>query len=856
MPVEGRIVSAFYKSQKTSMPKLFFAIRTSEGKKVFPEPISSPMRPYFYCREEDADIVDENLRLMQLNDSNFHIVPTDLDLGIGKGKAYRVDMWEPWRVGGLKKWFRARMGIELYEADIPYIRRLRIDYGINAGITIDRGKISPYNGPLPKPKLLFIDSEFDDSKGFPEVPGESACLCIGTVDEEGNENFFTWQFGEKAESTMFTEFFDYAKEFDYLVVWNKDFEAKQLPGRCKKLNIWLEWRIFRWVDLAEFFRMFHQESHYERLEVAYARVLKKYEGKLNRLGILKHKRIERLPSYYKAWKNRPEKMKEVNISHAYALYVMENATEVIKLYSDVADEIGIFIDFSVYNSHIVDTLALRYINQSAKKWIIPSSGIYSGKKKGFKGAVVFPPKRGIHSFVFLFDFTSLYNRIIQIYFLDPIVYDKWGGTFTENGIDEYVEFAKIFGKIYGVEVDGKKLPIFPAILHQMEGRRNLLKAQRKKHPHGSSEYEMFDQQQKAAKVVLLACYGVLGMNNSRWKAVKSIPEDMILTVGKNDTDTFVDFRVPNMPEEKFVGMITHIARTALIESKNFFDQDDTIDVIYGDTDSVFIRSKELIENDISYQNITEEDLEKLYNFGKQCGDRLEQFFDGKFAKGIEMKLEKIFDRGVWGKVKKQYYCRTIFDEDSGWQRDADGNLTWYEYTKGLPLVRSDRCDFLKIYQKKTLQSLLDDPKELYPMWKQAIIELFDNKHDHELILRTGIKKPLDEYKNVTIAVRAARMMVERKQNVRIGEKISYIVVDIEKGKGVPEPVDVTLPPEEAIKMLPRRPTKAALEYYWKNRIWKNIKPFLELVLDKREIMRIEMIKDGTTMIDEWLKPKP
>ncbi len=858
MPVEGRIVSAFYRSQKTSMPKLFFAIRTPEGKKVFPEPIPSPIRPYFYCREEDASIVGEKLRLTELDDSNFHIVPTNLELGIGEGKACRVDMWEPWRVGSLKRWFRERSGIELYEADIPYIRRLRIDLGLGAGIRIDGGKISPYNGPLPAPKLLFIDTEFDDSAGFPEVPGESACLCIGTVDEEGNENFFTWQFGEKAESTMFTEFFEYAKEFDYLVVWNKDFEAKKLTGSCKKLDIWLEWRIFRWVDLAEFYKLYHQKTYYEQLQIAYKLTLDKFRGKLERLGILKHERIERTPPYYKLWKNNPERLKEINLSHAYALYVMENAMEVIKLYSDVADEIGLFIDFTVYNSHIVDTLALRYANRCNKKWVISSTKPYVGKKKGIKGAVVFPPKRGIHAFVYLFDFTSLYNRIIQSYLLDPITYDKWDGTFTENGIEEYVEFAKVFGSVYGIDVEGRgRLPIFPAILHQMEQRRNYLKEQRKKHPHGSSEYEMYDQQQKAAKVILLACYGVLTMSSSRWTVLKKIPDEMMLIVedGANLENLEIDCRVPNKPEEKFAGMITYIARTALVKTRNLFNDDKDVNVIYGDTDGVFQAPLKLINSEKTYRNLTDEDLIMLIEFGDMYIQKLEGLYEKEFEAGIGIKLEKIFDRAVFGKAKKNYYSRVIWDEDTGWQRDTDGNLTWYECTKGLPLVRSDRCEFLKKYQKKTLQTLLDDPKALYPMWRKAIIGFFDNEHDHELILRIGVKKPLDQYKNVTAAVRAARMLVERGQKVRIGEKVAFIIVDVKGGKGVPEPVDDTLLPEEAIELLPRRPTRKALEYYWKRRIWKNIKPFLELVLTEREIMKIEMIKDGTTMIDAWLKQK-
>jgi DNA polymerase elongation subunit (family B) len=522
--------------------------------------------------------------------------------------------------------------------------------------------------------------------------------------------------------------------------------------------------------------------------------------------------------------------------------------EVIALYSGVADETGIFVESATMNSHIVDTFAMRTIQKSNKKWIIPSTGNYD-EGKGFRGAVVFPAKRGVHKFIFLFDFTSLYNRIIQSYYIDPIAYAHWKGTFTENGIDEFIEFSKLFGEMYGIEVNnnGKKarLPIFPALLLQMEQRRNELKEKRRQYKHGTAEYEMYEQLQKSAKVVLLAFYGVLGMSSSRWKVVKPIPEDKIL---RTDNDDEVDFRIPNEPFEVFVGIIPYLARTALIDTKEFFDRDKNIDVIYGDTDSIFVTPVELIDKSKTWNTLTPEEKIKLRDFGYEYSKKLEEFYKGRFETGIEMKLEKIFDRGIFGNVKKQYFCRTIWDEDLGWQEH------WYEYVKGLPLVRTDREEFLKNMQRTTLEIILDDPTKLEETWTKTIKELFSNQRDHELIIRGGVKKLLSEYKNETPVIRAARMNAKNGITMRPGEKVAYLIVDVQDGKPIVEPIDEMVDPKEAIKWIPPV-TEKALNWYWNKRIWKNIKPFLELVLDETTITKIELLKSKRVMLDSWFKQK-
>jgi len=304
------------------------------------------------------------------------------------------------------------------------------------------------------------------------------------------------------------------------------------------------------------------------------------------------------------------------------------------------------------------------------------------------------------------------------------------------------------------------------------------------------------------------------------------------------------------PFELFVGIVTHMARQALLNSKEFFDAEKNVEIIYGDTDSVMIYFKNTPFEHKTYRELTEDDMRFLEHNALEYTEKLNNYFSKQFARGIEMKLEKICDRGIWGDKKKQYWCRVIYDENSGWQKDEDGNLKWYEYTKGLPLVRSDRSAFLHMFQQKILNQIIDHPEGVYDLCKGIIKKYYNNEYDHMLILRTSIKKPLEDYVNETPPVVAAKKLVKRGEPFRVGEKVSYIVIDVNKSGKVVEPVDDDVDPKEAIKDLPKL-SKNALDYYWKDRIWKNIKPFLEMALSPQEIKKIESVRTGERNLSEF-----
>ena len=147
--------------------------------------------------------------------------------------------------------------------------------------------------------------------------------------------------------------------------------------------------------------------------------------------------------------------------------------------------------------------------------------------------------------------------------------------------------------------------------------------------------------------------------------------------------------------------------------------------------------------------------------------------------------------------------------------------------------------------------ILDNPKGLKKLWTDIADDFYQNKNDHELILRIGVKKRLDQYSTKTVAVRAAQKIVDAGGKIRPGEKVAFVVHDIVNKKPDPIPIDEDLDPMEAIKALPSKITRPALDYYWNKRVWKNIQPFLELVLEDVEILEITNAQKGLSLIDKW-----
>ncbi|BAB16540.1 DNA polymerase [Gallid alphaherpesvirus 3] len=290
-----------------------------------------------------------------------------------------------------------------------------------------------------------------------------------------------------------------------------------------------------------------------------------------------------------------------------------------------------------------------------------------GRVVGYQGAKVLDPISGFHvDPVVVFDFASLYPSIIQAHnlcFTTLINDDRKLADLRPR--DDYME----------IDVQGKSLHF--AKPHIRESLLGILlkdwlamrKAIRAKIPASSDDTAvLLDKQQAAIKVVCNSVYGFCGVANGLLPCidvaatVTTIGRDMLLTV------------------RDYV-KVKWGTRDALLREfpalTNYMLGDDySVSVIYGDTDSVFIKFKGVA-------------IQGLVANGDDMAKRISSDL---FPKPIKLECEKTFDKLLL--ITKKKYMGTIHG----------GRMLM----KGVDIVRKNNCRFINTYAKKLSDLLFQD----------------------------------------------------------------------------------------------------------------------------------------------------
>ncbi len=205
--------------------------------------------------------------------------------------------------------------------------------------------------------------------------------------------------------------------------------------------------------------------------------------------------------------------------------------------------------------------------------------------------------------------------------------------------------------------------------------------------------------------------------------------------------------------------------------------------IYSDTDSIAF-----LQGDKSSSEVL--------NFLKKINSELPGI--------MELELEDFYKRGIWvttraGKIgaKKKYALIT------------QGNKV---KIRGFETVRRDWCQLSRKVQDYVLRKILIDGNEKSALKyvKEIIEKIKKRKIDKkELLIKTQLKKPLEEYKAISPHVIAARKMKEQGIPVAQGSLIEYYIAETPQNK--------TKLVREKVK-LPHEPGEYNIEYYLKRQI--------------------------------------
>ena len=282
-----------------------------------------------------------------------------------------------------------------------------------------------------------------------------------------------------------------------------------------------------------------------------------------------------------------------------------------------------------------------------------AAGQKAGKKKGpaYTGGLVLEPKVGFYDkFVLLLDFNSLYPSIIQQFNICFTTVERARGGGAADDADE----ASVMPKAPDSSLEKG---ILPRLLEFLVQRRQMVKRELETLKASAnpdrSELQQLDVRQQALKLTANSMYGCLGFVYSRFYA------------------------------KPLAMLVTALGRDLLQKTVEISESKHSLQVIYGDTDSVMIYTG--ADNAKAVREIgfrVTKDVNMLY-------DKVKLGIDGMFTKMLLLK-------------KKKYAAIKLDDER------PDGTLVTHRETKGLDLVRRDWCDLAKDTSSAVLNEILGD----------------------------------------------------------------------------------------------------------------------------------------------------
>ncbi|HKL29366.1 MAG TPA: DNA-directed DNA polymerase [Natrialbaceae archaeon] len=696
-------------------------------------------RPYFYAPTDTLDRAD-------LQDDRI----TDWEEGyesIRGEQLTKIYGQTPRDVGAIRDEF------EHYEADILFPNRFLIDKDVSGGIRVPDRRMEDGRllvdheeaeavEPLDvSPRVDTFDIEVDDRNGFPEE-GEEPIVCLTSHDSYDDE-YVVWLYEApvgngsedvspdlpdydplrddaayevrsfETEAAMLDAFLTYIEttDPDVLTGWNfEDFDAPYFLDRLERLDPTAEedLSIERLSRVNEVWRsnwgapdvkgrvVFDLLYAYKRTQFT---ELESYRldavGEME-LGVGK----ERYPGDIgDLWEDDPERLLEYNLRDVELCVELDRKQEVIAFWREVANFVGCKLEDAPTPGDAVDMYVLH---EAHDRFALPSKGQQEAGDE-YEGGAVFEPISGVKEMVTVLDLKSLYPMCMVTINaspetkVDPDTYD--GETFVSPN-----------GTHFRTEPDGIIRDMVTELLEEREEKKGL----RNDHDPETAEYETYDRQQAAVKVIMNSLYGVSGWEQFR------------------------------LYDQENAAAVTATGR-GVIEYTETVTNEMGYEVAYGDTDSVMIElgSDKSKEDAIEASFDLEEQINRSYDeYAREELDAEEHRF--------QIEFEKLYRRFFQAGKKKRYAGHIVWKEG----KDVDDvDITGFEYK------RSDIAPITKEVQHRVLEMIVKEGDvEAVEEYVNGVIENFQagNVDPEDVGIPGGIGKKLENYDTDTAQVRGAK----------------------------------------------------------------------------------------------------
>lgn len=608
--------------------------------------------------------------------------------------------------------------IKTWEADILFPLRFLIDNNIRTGlyyVPIPKNDLgdksidySKYIIPRDVPSIyrkLYIDIEtysykIPDTKEF-----NDPIIVIGTFDsfskrfvifttkgtDEDLSNYLTKKSEVqliicKNEKILLSKFKEYIKtinpdlflsfsDFDWIYIFNRMKKLKISINDISRVNVCsvtphrVKIHGIQFLDLQTlYYEKFLRGSKWETLhEIAHRE--------------LNMEKLYREESVYDNWNNDHVRVLARNIRDVEIIYRLDSEKDLITHFESIRRTVGCNLSDTLYKTRIAD---IAYLRMCHNKIALPTRTFM--KKVEYEGAVVYPVVPGIYKNIAVFDWSSMYPNIIiafNISFETQTIRDF--GDLTYNIDDKYFFFKEPEG-------------MTPKLLKELMPLRDPFKKLLKDPNITSQEKSYYKAVSDGIKSVINSIYGVFG--------------------NAGDQDTIKSFRLysPNI-----ASAITYIGRQLELEGIIPICQELGLEVIYFDTDSVFVKMKSSNKEDCIA-------LEKILN------NKIKDFIQKRWnvdPKPLNISFDKMFDTLIM-LSKKRYAGKEI-----------DGNID----VKGLEIVRRNASEVSSEIQEKFSNAIFDNKsrEEMIQMIRD-FVRSFKDRPIEQIGIPQNLTKDLDNYK--------------------------------------------------------------------------------------------------------------
>ena len=699
-----------------------------EGKRVLI--IDRNFLAYFYLVIKEKESPQAVMERIASRKADFPLVvrlePTKRRFFGRSFNVIRVVCRDPNIISKYSKGLRKIEGVEkCLEDDIRYSMRYLIDNNVipcgwhaveaeevenKLGVQVDKlylAKSFPQSvekAEVPQLRILGFSTICYSPKGAPK-PEKNPVVVISTVTNTGEERQFVAKNSD--DKSILESFIKYVRSFDPDIIVGYGTNRQDWPyllGRSRKLGVNLfvdrtnaepHTSVFGHVSITGRANVDFFDFADDLPEVK----VKTLENVADFLGVMKIEErtlIEDVdfPTYWENPEKRPMLLK----------FSKENTRCVM----GIAEAM---LDFAMQLSNLVG-LPLDHVGAAAVGFRVEWFLIREAYKIGelvpkrierpyfpYAGAVVLKPKSGVHENIAVLDFKSMYPNIMITQNVSPDTYVPSSEPEPPCGVNVAPEVKHRFRR----EPSG----FYKEVLSHLIAARDEIRPKLRKFDPKSAEYRVLDARQKAVKVITNASYGYTGWIGARWY-IKPVAEA---------TTAWGRYVISNTIQlAKKVGL----------------------EVVYGDTDSIFIKH----------------DPEKVEKVSEEIGETL----------GLEIKPDKVYVRILFTEAKKRY-CGLL----------PDGQLD----IVGLEVIRGDWAAVAKNVQEKVLDIILKEqsPEKAAKFVRQYVLDLRAKKVPYRnLVIWKTLTKRIEDYAVRAPHVEAARTLKKEGWDLSPGDKIGYVIV--------------------------------------------------------------------------------